>query len=479
MKKTIILFFLVLSLTSFAQQKSDKRGISENNFTYEAEVNALANGITWYYNWGQTPSANVKNVVGPGKSVEFVPMIWNASVDSNGNLTNVASLISYLDQNPGVKYLLGFNEPNFKAQANMLPTDAAKAWKAVEAIATKYNLSLVSPALNYSGEALSDGKVYQPVDWMDAFIAAYKDQNGGAEPRMDYVALHSYMNSPTAMMSFIENFSKRYNRKVWLTEFCSWEGEVDSISQQSSMTNKINSLEQSEYVYRYSWFKAKGSAVAPFYRLLVNPNIITKLPAVGTLSNTGQFYVNMSGYDKTKYYLPGETILAKDYVNVVGSGIQLNTDTSFPMSNIVLSSFDTGAKLDYLVEVPSDGVYNLEVRCSSRPFLQLPKIGIYVDGSSTAAVQQLMTSTGMTETEDKWETQVIAVPLIAGKHKLQLRSLQSTECKLNWMRISSATGITEVQTNTNGDDAIYDLQGRKTTNTTHGVFIRNGKKYLK
>lgn len=479
MNKTLLFLFLSVSATVFAQQKSDKRGISENNFTYEAEVNALAKGVTWYYNWGQTPSANVRNVVGPNKDMEFVPMIWNASLDASGKLTNVSALVNYLEKNPGVKYLLGFNEPNFKAQANMLPADAAKAWRAVEALAEKYKLSLVSPALNYSGEALSDGRVYQPNEWMDAFIAAYKSQNGGAEPRMDYVALHSYMNSPTAMMGYVENFAKRYNKKVWLTEFCSWEGQVDSISQQNALVQKLNMLEQSEYVFRYSWFKAKGSATNPYFRLLINPNIITKNPAVGTLSNAGQFYVNLSGYDKNKYYLPGEKILAKDYTFANTSGLQLNTDEAFMLSTVVVSSFDLGAKLEYQVEVPADGIYNLEIRMSGRKFLQLPKIGIYVDGSSSAAVQQEMKDTGATSSDDRWDTQTIAVPLSAGRHTLQLRSLQSTECKFNWLRLTAGTGIENVQADTNNNEAIYDLLGRKVEKITHGVYIKKGKKYLR
>jgi hypothetical protein len=479
MKKTLLFLFLSVSAAVFAQQKSDKRGISENNFTYEAEVNALAKGVSWYYNWGQTPSANVRNVVGPDKDVEFVPMIWNASLDADGNLTNVSALVNYLEKNPGVKYLLGFNEPNFKAQANMLPADAAKAWRAVEALAEKYNLSLVAPALNYSGEALTDGRVYQPNDWMDAFIAAYKSQNGGAEPRMDYVALHSYMNSPSAMMGYVENFAKRYNKKVWLTEFCSWEGQVDSLSQQMSLVQKLNLLEQSDYVFRYSWFKAKGSASSPFFRLLINPNIITKQPAVGTLSDTGQLYVNLSGYDKNKYYQLGETILAKDYTFANTSGLQINTDDAYMLSTVVVSSFDLGAKLEYQVEVPDDGIYNLEIRLSGRKFLQLPKIGIYVDGSSSAAVQQEMSATGATSTTDLWDTQTVAVPLSAGRHTLQLRSLQSTECKFNWLRLSSVNAITDVQTDEYKDDTIYDLQGRKVKNVTHGLYIKNGKKYLR
>ncbi|HJV81937.1 glycosyl hydrolase [Noviherbaspirillum sp.] len=46
-------------------------------------------------------------------------MIWGGNPDVNQPAATIPD---------GAKYLLGFNEPNFKAQANKTPSQAASAW---------------------------------------------------------------------------------------------------------------------------------------------------------------------------------------------------------------------------------------------------------------------------------------------------------------------------------------------------------------
>ena len=362
MKRTFITFALILTTLAIDAQpaRSYKRGVSENSFTYEAEINSLSPGVSWFYNWGITPNWQVQNVVGPGTEMEYVPMTWTA----NFNETN---LRNYLTEHPGVKYLLGYNEPNFSSQANLTPEVAAQQWPIVEQIARDFNLKLVAPALNYSGQALSDGVVYQPEDWMDAFLAAYP------EAHFDYLALHCYMNSASAQKSFVENFAKKYGKQVWLTEFCSWEGTVDSISQQHAMVQKVRDLELSPYVYRYAWFKARGSETAPYYRLLYIPKL-SGGPEPGTLTNTGKIYTYMSSFDTTYYYTPDVVIPATNYVNNSdGVFLEVNNDSESDLP-LQISNFDVYASADYLVEIPSEGKYTLQLRLSSRKFLFDPKI---------------------------------------------------------------------------------------------------------
>ena len=420
-------FFIVLMLGMMAvslmaqPQRSAKRGVSENGFTYEAEIHALSPGVSWFYNWGNLPNRQVQNVVGPGTEMEFVPMIWSA----NFNETN---LRAYLDEHPGVKYLLGYNEPNFKAQANMTPDSAARLWPIVEQIAADYNLQLVAPALNYTGETLADGRVYQPEEWMDAFLAAYPNAH------FDYLALHCYMNSAKAQLNYVENFAKKYGKQVWLTEFCAWEGSVDSLTQQHTMVQKVRDLELSPYVYRYAWFKARGQASNPYYRLIIPPNVRTGLPAPGTLSNTGIIYVNMSSFDTTYYYRPRMVIPAKDYVNCTdGVYLEVNNDAESEQK-IQISQFDVYASADYLIEIPADGKYTLKIRISSRKFLLDPKLRVECDGETVA--EQELPSTITSGTADKWATQEITdIQLPAGKHHITLKSRQSTTCKLNWFQL--------------------------------------------
>ena len=79
--------------------------------------------------------------------MDYVPMTWNGGFDEN-------KIRQYFTDHPGAKYLLGFNEPNFKAQANMTPKQAAEIWPRLEKIAEDFDLELVGPALNYSPDAL-------------------------------------------------------------------------------------------------------------------------------------------------------------------------------------------------------------------------------------------------------------------------------------------------------------------------------------
>ena len=146
-----LLVFSVLGLALAQMPKSYKRGVSENSFNHVEEIDALAPGVTWTYNWGPNPSKNVAHKLRPGGDMEFVPMIWN------GNF-NESAIRDSLEKYPGTKYLLGFNEPNFKSQANMTPSQAAELWPVLEGIAADYNLKLVSPALNFPDDTINDAR---------------------------------------------------------------------------------------------------------------------------------------------------------------------------------------------------------------------------------------------------------------------------------------------------------------------------------
>ena len=116
------------AVTAFnADAKSFKRGVSGNNFALQEEFDVLIPGVSWFYNWGNTPNSNIADVPGE-ETIEFIPMCWNANYNADG-------IREYCKAHPETKYLLGFNEPNFKAQANMTPEVAAEKWPAVKALA--------------------------------------------------------------------------------------------------------------------------------------------------------------------------------------------------------------------------------------------------------------------------------------------------------------------------------------------------------
>lgn len=129
---SLLILFLLCSITTFGQ----KRGLAYGHLSPE-DMKALSPEISWWYNWSEEPESTVANVF-DNYGFEFVPMTWNGSF-------NESKLRDYLTAHPQTKYLLAFNEPNFKDQANLTPSAAAALWPKHEAIAKTYNLKIVGP----------------------------------------------------------------------------------------------------------------------------------------------------------------------------------------------------------------------------------------------------------------------------------------------------------------------------------------------
>ena len=77
------------------KQRSEKRGVAEEQFTYAEEIEALAPGVCWTYNWGTAPNNLIKDLfgTGEGKKMEYLPMAWNRNA-------NIASIKKYYDEHP-------------------------------------------------------------------------------------------------------------------------------------------------------------------------------------------------------------------------------------------------------------------------------------------------------------------------------------------------------------------------------------------
>ena len=119
----------------------------------------LNQGLTWWYNWGASAQASPSGVV-------FEPMVWGEGFDGDQVATGVPA---------ESEYLLGFNEPNFFAQANLSAIAAAALWPQVEEIATRRGLALVSPAVNFCGDdATGTGPCHDtnPVHYLEEFLGA-------------------------------------------------------------------------------------------------------------------------------------------------------------------------------------------------------------------------------------------------------------------------------------------------------------------
>ncbi|MCD8313951.1 MAG: glycosyl hydrolase [Bacteroidales bacterium] len=380
------------------QDKSPKRGVS---FSFEqipdSDIPLLGPGITWDYNWGTTLSSTAASYFSQ-YGIDFCPMTWNG----NYSESNIASCV----QN-GSEYLLGFNEPNLTDQANMTPSQAAELWPDVVAIAKKYGLKLISPAMNYGTlSGYSD-----PCTWLDEFFAI----DGISLDDIDGIAVHCYMNTLSGLKSYIEKFSK-YGKPIWLTEFCGYSGSAISASSQINyMVECINYLESNDNVARYAWFIPRGNAVAN-----VNNELLTSKTPVA-LTDIGTVFVNMSTWDSSLYYSAGTKIPAEHYTSCNGTvHLRITKDES---GTLDVSDLKNGNWVEYQIQTTSSGTYSLQLRLSDYAANSL-EVSVGGGDATTVDLENL---------SNEWETVTVPVSLPKGYSTIRIAGPNSSPVYLNWL----------------------------------------------
>lgn len=430
----LIVFTAVISAQNV---KNPKRGIG---FGYhsEADMEMISGSLSWWYNWYHQPESKVADVY-QNYDMEFVPMTWNGSF-------NETALRAYLDKHPDAKYLLGFNEPNFKEQANMTPTYVASLWPKLEAIAADYNLEIVGPAVNWCGECVSEnGVTYtDPYKYLDDFFAACPDC------RVDYIAVHTYMCYASALRSFIDGFRK-YNRKIWLTEFACWDQPNITLDMQKSyMVGALDFLDNDTAIYKYAWFPGDRKGNYPYISLY--------MPESGVLSELGQLYVNYSAVHDTNifYQVPGR-IEAENYSAMYGTDLEGTKDFD---GNANVGWIDAHDWLQYNIEVPEPGIKRVYLRVSGNGacVIQLK------EGDNVLADLNIPSSGGW----QSWKTHSTPVDLAPGKHRIILYT-PSGGFNLNWIHFSDKEAENTAPVITIGDnqtvnvsDAMFEITGLAT-----------------
>ena len=509
----ILLGFVLSTETTLAQQRSAKRGVGWDEKLQPlttSPIDKMSPGISWLYNWGLTPQGSATNI-GPQQDMEFVPMCWNGGF-------NETTLRNYLSGHPGVKYLLGFNEPNFSSQSNMTPQQAADKWPKLEQIAADYNLKLVAPALNFSGEKVG-GRTWSPYEWYDEFFRLYPTA------KLDYLALHCYMNwyssntwfateyfykdlyDPSKtdvygrypnLKEYLDNYKAANGHfpKMFLTEFCAWEndGTIKNVDFQiDQMTQKVQKLEQSDLVEAYAWFMGNASGGAATYPYM---SIFQTNTPSSELSELGRVYVHMSSFDTDKYYSLNEDVKAKDYVDASTDNqqVRLRTTTDNEGISPLQVDFLSGAWAGWQFTIPTDGDYTLSLRMKSSGD---NAIRIYLDAFGSANTKL---KTTLPTTNGLWTNAEVQVTLPAGQHRLILWNGGSTSLYLDALKLNAVdTGICLIDRSAEGrlqgknvqctmDNGVwYTLDGRRIANTHHltpntqlpkGIYIVNGKKYI-
>lgn len=250
--------------------KSAKRGIAYG-YHSAADLRALSQGISWWYNWSPAPEEEVAGVY-RALDVEFVPMAWGGTPNANQLASEIPD---------GARHLLGFNEPNFVNQANKTPAQAAALWPKLEDAAGRRNLQLGAPALNYCRNCVADeGVTYSdPLVYLNAFFAACENC------RVDYIPVHWYSCDIDALKWYIGRF-KKFNKPIWLTEFACGNAPREYTTlelQKNYMRAAVDYLENEPAVARYAWFSGRNTSI-PFDHLL---------GADGELTELGKFYVEL------------------------------------------------------------------------------------------------------------------------------------------------------------------------------------------
>lgn len=393
-----------------AMPKSAKRGVAFS-FTQVTDLPLMSPYISWDYNWGNTPTEDAAMWF-DANEMDFCPMCWNGNYSAD-------KIRAFVAAHPNTKYLLAFNEPNLTDQANMTPSKAAELWPSVVALAKELNLKLVSPAMNYGTLAgYSD-----PIKWLDEFFA---------QPNVDVndiyaISIHCYMSSASAVQGYVEKFEK-YNKPIWMTEFCAWDPVPGSVTTQMDyMCAVLNYLEANPKVERYAWFIPRsGNKVdsPPYMQLLTHD-----YPA--DLTDLGKMYCWFSPMDKSVWLRANRPILASEYVAVANNAMPLrpSTDTEVLQQvggkGLMITNFAAGQQLTYQVCVPensteftlrycgySNSICEVLVDGVSQNYIDMPR-----NGSST-----------------EWIVAKAPLSISEGKHTVTLK-LFSGSCYLSAFEI--------------------------------------------
>lgn len=245
--------------------KGPKKGIclTTKSDQWYKKVESL--NVSWHYSWGDQLKPEEPD------GVEFVPMIWSAHADTSAvdqKLQNISSL--YADKK--IRYMLGFNEPDGKKQANMSVGSALDYWPRLQ----KLNIPLGSPAC-----------VHPDNEWMKGFMQKADSLNY----RVDFICVHWYGGpNAKAFLSYLEKVYNLYHKPIWITEFAvaDWKAKTAEENKFSKavildfMKEILPALDKTPYVERYAWFSANENSAALGNAALFDAN--------GNLTELGKYY---------------------------------------------------------------------------------------------------------------------------------------------------------------------------------------------
>jgi hypothetical protein len=222
------------------QAASPKKGfdvVVRKDGVWRQRVTAL--NAKWFYSWGGDEPTDMP------EGVEFVPMDWSY----HGNTDNkLVTHLAKVKAQPNVHFLLGFNEPDGKKQANMSVDKALEGWPFL----AQTGLTLGSPATVHADGA-----------WLKSFMQKADEE----KYRVDFITIHWYGGAnPQTFLGYLKRVHDLYNRPIWVTEFspADWSGQHPITPQQDMdfMKVALPAMDKLPYVERYSWFSASTDSPA-------------------------------------------------------------------------------------------------------------------------------------------------------------------------------------------------------------------------
>jgi hypothetical protein len=256
-------YFLPLLLRGPQQKKGISLACGYEDMARMAdEVETLR--VAWVWNWGVDPPLF--------PDVESVPSIWSG-----------ASIGTPLGGNS--EWLLGFNEPDMRDQANMSPAQAAREWQRLED--------------TYPDRKLASPQVVAPVRWLEEWYDAYQAQNDGRLPQIDAIAIHTYydndLESYKRQVEYYIDLAKRWGvPEIWITEF-TIAPALDRTLRESIDDQRayLKWLEAQPMVTRYAAWTNRVECLD-----IIQPNGIFDTPMIapnGMLTEMGKMYSDFVG----------------------------------------------------------------------------------------------------------------------------------------------------------------------------------------
>lgn len=192
--------------------------------------------IGWCYNWDSQPGGSVPS------GMNYVPMLWSTN---QFHLPNWESNVKIAIAN-GATHILGFNEPDLGAQANMSPQEAADAWD---------NMEKFGDAVQVGSPAVCNGGGEVGLAWLKKFMAACESC------KIDFIAIHWYGDANDYGVEALKKHIKdtqavAAGRPIWLTEF----QPSGSVEQQADFMNQMLPYldDKSNGVERYAYYQVDG-----------------------------------------------------------------------------------------------------------------------------------------------------------------------------------------------------------------------------